>query len=185
METHFNVQRRLYDYQFSLSTTPLEFEQAHQAFMELYNTTPIKDSSRTDVIPIPLVVLGEAKAALYARGVDPEVFARAVSPYDEPVWLCHPQLSLLCGARGAADAGLALGLRGAVAGGVGQCRLSRIPLQVDWRTRKVTEIRDGVFYPRALPRRKARSSAHAPGVIGVVSPSGATAAGTSPSPRSN
>src|SRR2546425_11564341 len=27
METHFNVQRRLYDYQFSLSTTPLEFEQ--------------------------------------------------------------------------------------------------------------------------------------------------------------
>ena len=37
METH--LQRRLYDYQFSLSTTPLEFEQAHQAFMELYNTT--------------------------------------------------------------------------------------------------------------------------------------------------
>jgi hypothetical protein len=33
------VQRRLYDYQFSLSTTPMEFEQAHQAFMELYNTT--------------------------------------------------------------------------------------------------------------------------------------------------
>ena len=30
---------RLYDYQFSLSTTPLEFEQAHQVFMELYNTT--------------------------------------------------------------------------------------------------------------------------------------------------
>jgi transposase len=26
METHFNVQRRLYDYQFSLTTTPMEFE---------------------------------------------------------------------------------------------------------------------------------------------------------------
>ena len=39
METHFNIQRRLYDYQFSLTTTPMEFEQAHQAFMELYNTT--------------------------------------------------------------------------------------------------------------------------------------------------
>jgi hypothetical protein len=38
-ETHFNIQRRLYDYQFSLTTTPMEFEQAHQAFMELYNTT--------------------------------------------------------------------------------------------------------------------------------------------------
>jgi len=35
METPCNVQRRLYDDQCSLSTTPLEFEQAHQAFMEL------------------------------------------------------------------------------------------------------------------------------------------------------
>ena len=26
METHCNVPRRLYDYQFSLSTTPMEFE---------------------------------------------------------------------------------------------------------------------------------------------------------------
>jgi transposase InsO family protein len=39
METHFNIQRRLYDYQFSLTTTPAEFEQAHQAFMETSNTT--------------------------------------------------------------------------------------------------------------------------------------------------
>jgi len=39
METHFNVQRRLYDYRFSLTTTPAAFEQAHQAFIELYNTT--------------------------------------------------------------------------------------------------------------------------------------------------
>src|ERR671932_374643 len=39
METHFNIQRRLYDYQFSLTTSPIEFEQAHQAFMTLYNTT--------------------------------------------------------------------------------------------------------------------------------------------------
>jgi transposase InsO family protein len=39
METHFNIQRRLYDYQFSLTTTPAAFEQAHQAFMATYNTT--------------------------------------------------------------------------------------------------------------------------------------------------
>ena len=39
METHFNIQRRLYDYQFFLTTTPAEFEQAHQTFMETYNTT--------------------------------------------------------------------------------------------------------------------------------------------------
>ena len=44
METHFNVQRRLFDYQFSLSTTPLEFEQAHQAFISSITLPPIKDS---------------------------------------------------------------------------------------------------------------------------------------------
>ena len=39
METHCNVQRRLYDYQFSLTQTPAEFEQVHQAFLHTYNTT--------------------------------------------------------------------------------------------------------------------------------------------------
>src|ERR671930_1985891 len=39
VETHFNIQRRLYDYQFSLTTTPLAFEQAHQSFITTYNTT--------------------------------------------------------------------------------------------------------------------------------------------------
>src|SRR5215472_12430723 len=38
METHCNIQRRLYDDQCSLTTTPMEFEQAHQAFMVLDNT---------------------------------------------------------------------------------------------------------------------------------------------------
>ncbi len=39
METHFNVQRRLYDYQFSLTQSPAEFERVHRAFLETYNTT--------------------------------------------------------------------------------------------------------------------------------------------------
>jgi transposase InsO family protein len=39
VETHFNIQRRLYDYQFSLTTTPLALEQRHQAFIYTYNTT--------------------------------------------------------------------------------------------------------------------------------------------------
>ena len=33
METHFNVQRRLFDSQFSLTTTPAELEQMHQVFI--------------------------------------------------------------------------------------------------------------------------------------------------------
>jgi hypothetical protein len=39
VETHFNIQRRLYDYQFSLARTPAELEQRHQAFIQTYNTT--------------------------------------------------------------------------------------------------------------------------------------------------
>ena len=39
METHFNVQRRLYDYQFAMAQTPAELEQRHQAFIQTYNTT--------------------------------------------------------------------------------------------------------------------------------------------------
>jgi hypothetical protein len=39
METHFNIQRRLYDDQFSLTTTPAAFDQAYQAFITTYHTT--------------------------------------------------------------------------------------------------------------------------------------------------
>ena len=65
METHCNIQRRLYDYPFSLTTTPAELEQAHQAFMTLYNTTAPQGllAAQHDP-PIPLRVLGEAKGRL-------------------------------------------------------------------------------------------------------------------------
>jgi len=39
METHCNIQRRLLDYQFSLTQTPAELEQVHQRFIQTYNTT--------------------------------------------------------------------------------------------------------------------------------------------------
>jgi hypothetical protein len=65
METHCNIQRRLYDDQFSWTTTPMEFEQAHQAFMELYNTTAHQGLIQDHFDPpIPLAVLGEAKGRL-------------------------------------------------------------------------------------------------------------------------
>jgi transposase InsO family protein len=39
MEMHCNIQRRLYDHQFSLARTPAELEQRHQTFIQLYTTT--------------------------------------------------------------------------------------------------------------------------------------------------
>jgi transposase InsO family protein len=81
METHFHVQRRLYDYQFSLTQSPAEFEQVHQAFLETYNTTAhgalVKDGFAT---PIPLVVLGHAQGRLYSEDALAQKFSRALFP---------------------------------------------------------------------------------------------------------
>jgi putative transposase len=150
METHFNVQRRLFDYQFSLSTTPLEFEQAHQVFMELYNTTAhqglLKDQHEP---PIPLVVLGEAKGRRYTPEELPRKFSRALFPRTTNPYGCvtlhsyHfyveqgvPQTQVLLWVYGEQ-------LRAVLDNVV----LAEYHCRYDWRTHKVTESRDGVFYP--------------------------------------
>jgi transposase InsO family protein len=87
METHFNIQRRLYDYQFSLARTPVELEERHQAFIQPYNTTVhqglLKDRR---LPPIPVEVLGAAKGRLYtpeelARHFSQAVFPRTTNRY--------------------------------------------------------------------------------------------------------
>jgi transposase InsO family protein len=81
METHFNIQRRLYDYQFALARTPVEFEQAHQDFLQLYNTTAhqglLKEQCKP---PIPLEVVGEARGRLYTPDELERKFSRALFP---------------------------------------------------------------------------------------------------------
>src|SRR5882724_13489783 len=79
METHFNIQRRLYDYQFSLTRTPLEFERAHQDFLQLYNTTAHQGLLKEKFTPpIPLEVLGEARGRLYTPDELERKFSRAL-----------------------------------------------------------------------------------------------------------
>jgi len=81
METHFNVQRRLYDYQFSLTQSPAEFDQVHRAFLETYNTTAhgglVKEGFAP---PIPRMVLGQAKGRLYTAEVLAQKFAHVCFP---------------------------------------------------------------------------------------------------------
>jgi transposase InsO family protein len=45
VETHFNIQRRLYDYQFSLARTPAELEQRHQAFIQYHGASGASEGS--------------------------------------------------------------------------------------------------------------------------------------------
>jgi hypothetical protein len=149
-ETHFNIQRRLYDYQFSLTSTPAAFEQAHHAFMATYNTTAHRGllNDRFDP-PIPLEVLGEAKGRTYRpeelnRKFSHDLFPRTTNRYGcvtlhryhfyveqglptTPVllWLSGDQL------RAVFDDVVVAEYR---------CRY-------DWRVRQVKDIREGVFYP--------------------------------------
>ncbi len=71
----------MYDYQFALTQTPLEFEQAHQRFLQLYNTTAhqglLKEKFER---PIPLDVLGEARGRLYTLDELERKFSHALFP---------------------------------------------------------------------------------------------------------
>ena len=150
METHCNIQRRLYDSQFSLTTTPMEFEQAHQALMELYNTTAhqglIQDKCDP---PSPLAVLGEAKGRIYSpeelgRKFSHALFPRTTNSYG---WVTlhsyHfymeeglPKTQVLLWVYGEP-------LRAVFDNGV----VAEYRCRYAWRTHKVKDIRDGVFYP--------------------------------------
>ena len=81
METHFNIQRRLYDYQLALTRTPQEFEEAHQRFLVLYTTTAHQGLLKAQFAsPIPLHVLGESKGRLIPPQELEQKFAHALFP---------------------------------------------------------------------------------------------------------
>jgi hypothetical protein len=80
-ETHFNIPRRLYDYQFSLARTPAELEQRHRAVIQTYNTTAHQGLLRDQRLPlIPIEVLGEAKGRVYTQNELARHFAHALFP---------------------------------------------------------------------------------------------------------
>jgi hypothetical protein len=66
IETHFDIQRRLYDYKFSQARTPAEFEKLHEEFIQIYNTTAHGGlmADRFEP-PIPLEVLGSKRGTTH------------------------------------------------------------------------------------------------------------------------
>jgi Winged helix-turn helix/Integrase core domain len=149
METHFNVQRRLYDYQFSLTTTPAAFEQAHQTFMATYNTTAHQGllNDRFDP-PIPLQVLGEAKGRIYSaeelhHHFAHDLFPRMTNRYG-CVTLHHSHFYV---EQGLPTTPVLLWLSGDQLRAVfDTVVVAEYRCHYDWRRRHVTNIRDGVFY---------------------------------------
>jgi transposase InsO family protein len=157
METHFNIQRRLYDYQFSLSHTPAELEQAHQAFIRLYNTTAhqgLLDEGFDP--PIPIAVLAEAKgrtlspdglAQKFSRGLFPRMTNRygcvTLHRYHCYVEAGLPKTQVLVWVYGEQ-------MRAMFENVV----LAEYRCRYDWQDRHVKEVRGGMFYatPFASPQ---------------------------------
>jgi transposase InsO family protein len=150
VETHFNIQRRLYDYQFSSVQSPLELEQRHPAFIQTYNTTThqrlLKDQR---LPPMPLEVLGDAKGRLYvqeelARHFSHALFLRVTNwygcvtlhSYHFYVEASLPKTQVLLRVSGEQ-------LRAVFENVV----LAEYHCRYDRRDRKVKNIREGVFYP--------------------------------------
>ena len=150
IETHFNIQRRLYDYQLSLATSPSDLEQRHQAFMQLYNTTAHQGLLADKRLPpIPVEVLGTAQGRPYAPEALAEKFAHALFPrttnryggvtlhsYHFYVESGVPQTQVLLWVY---DEHLRAVLDNVV--------LAEYHCRYDGRARKVMDIRDGLFYP--------------------------------------
>ena len=149
METHFNIQRRLYDYQFSLARTPADLEQRHQAFIQTYNTTAHQGLLQDRRIPpIPVEVLGSARGCIYTPEELARHFAQAVIPrttnrhgcvtlhrYHFYVEEGLPRTRVLLWVAGEQ-------LRAAF----DRVVLAEYHCRYDWRDRQVKDIREGVFH---------------------------------------
>ena len=150
METHFNIQRRLFDYQFSLTQTPAEFEQVHKTFMHTYNTTAHQGLLKEKwAPPIPLRVLGQAQGRLYSPEDLLRKFSRALFPRMTNRYGCvtlhryHfyvadglPQPQVLLWVDGEQ-------LRAMFDNVV----MATYHCHYDWRTHTVQDIREGRLYP--------------------------------------
>jgi transposase InsO family protein/transposase len=157
METHFNIQRRLYDYQFSLSRNPAELEQRHQAFIETYNTTAHQGllKERFDP-PIPSAVLADRKGRLYSQEGLAQKFSRALFPRSTNRHGCVTLHSYhFYVEQGLPKTKVLLWVYGEQLRAVFEnVVLAEYHCRYDLREHKVKDIRDGVFYrtPFASPQ---------------------------------
>ena len=188
METHFNIQRRLYDYQFSLTTTPAAFEQAHQTFMATYNTTAHQGLLNDQLTPpIPLQVLGEAKGRIYRAEELNRLFAHDLFPRTTNTYGCvslhHSHFYV---EQGLPTTPVLLWLSGDQLRAVFEnVVVAAYRCHYDWRRRHVTNIRDGRVLPHPLRLSARRADpGHSPRVSGALSPTIGKASQASDCPSS-
>ena len=148
METHFNIQRRLYDYQFSLSQSPIELEQTHQAFLQTSNTTAhqglLKDGFDP---PIPSVVLAEAQGHTYSQEELARKFSHALFPRTTNRYGCVTLHSYHFYVEQGLPKTKVLWVYGEqLRAMLDNVILAEYHCRYNWQAHKVSEVRDGVFY---------------------------------------
>jgi hypothetical protein len=151
METHFNIQQRLHDYQFSLSRTPAVFEQQYQAFIRTYNTTAHRGLLCAQRLPpIPVEILGEAKGRMYAQEELARHFSQTLFPRTTNRYGCVTLRSYhFYVEEGLPQTQVLLWVSGEqLWAAFDHVILAEYHCRYDWRDRKVQDIRQGVFYPR-------------------------------------
>ncbi len=150
VETHFNIQRRLYDYQFSLAHTPVELARRHQAFIQTYNTTAHQGLLKDQRLPpIPLEVLGAAKGRMYAQEELARHFSHALFPRTTNPHGCVTLHSYhFYVEEGLPKTQVLLWVSGEQLRAVFEnVVLAEYRCRYDWHDRKVKNIREGVLYP--------------------------------------
>jgi hypothetical protein len=160
-ETHFNIQRRLYDYQLALTQTPQEFDAAHQRFLALYNTTAhqglLKECFAS---PIPLHVLGESKGRLLPPQELTRKFARALFIRTPNRYGCVTlHRSHFYVDQGLAHIPLGLGVAGEDLRAVyDQVLVAEYTCHYNLCTGLVTALRLGHWYPSPFAARQAQGT---------------------------
>jgi hypothetical protein len=149
METHFNIQRRLYDYQFSLAPTPAALEQMHQAFIRTYNTTAHQGLLRDRRLPpMPVEVLGAAQGRVYAQDELTRHFSQALVLRTTNRYGCVTLHSYhFYVEEGLPRTQVFLWVSGEqLRAACEHVVLAEYHCRYDWRNRQVQAIREGVFY---------------------------------------
>jgi len=138
----------LYDYPFVLTRTPLEFEQAHRDFLQLYNTTAHQGVlNERFQPPIPLEGLGEAPGRLWPPDDLARRFSRVLFPRSTNRYGCVTlHRDHFYGEAGLPQTQVLLCMYGQELRAVfATVVLATYHCRYDLRDRKVTDIRAGHF----------------------------------------
>jgi hypothetical protein len=151
METHFNIQRRLYDYQLALTRTPHEFDEAHQRFLAIYNTTAHQGLLKERFAsPVPLVPPQEL-----ARKFAHALFVRTTNRYG-CVTLHHAHFYV---DDGVPQTPILLWVAGEELRAVyDHVLLAEYACHYDLRTGTVTRLRLGHWYPSPFAARQVQGT---------------------------